>query len=531
MSFFKRIKRIFKNSKSFKDQDNSSSTSTKKIIYPILHKNLQEIKNAVGNSTDVITREIYGGKAQNVKLGIIYTDGLADTKAIRDLIESLLLHIKEIEGNSIATLLKDILDSLKEHVITIGGIKEINDFETLYTSVLSGDTVILIDGYTKALVVSTRGWEDRGVTEATNETNIRGPREAFTETLRTNTALIRRKIKSSNLWLETKQIGRVTKTDVAIMYIKGIANDNIVEEVHRRINRIDVDSILESGYIEEFIQDEQYSPFPTIYYTERPDVVSAALLEGRIAILVDGTPEVLLVPVVFFQFLQTSEDYYQRADIGSFLRILRFVAFFIGLLGPSLYIAITTFHQEMLPTQLLLSLIAQREGVPFPAFVEALLMELTFEILREAGVRLPRSVGQAVSIVGALVIGQAAVEAGIVSAAMVIVVAVTAISSFASPAYNLAISIRMLRFIFMCLAASFGLYGILIGLIAMNLHLASLRSFGIPYISPLAPFNLADQKDMILRFPRWSMRTRPRLFSQKNKNRMSNTIKNPKPRQ
>jgi spore germination protein KA len=273
---------------------------------------------------------------------------------------------------------------------------------------------------------------------------------------------------------------------------------------------------LESGYIEELIQDETYTPFPTVYNTERPDVIAAGLLEGRVAILIDGTPFVLLVPALFGQFNQAAEDYYQRADIGTLLRLLRYLSFFIALLGPSLYIAITTFHQEMIPTPLLISLAAQREGVPFPAFIEALVMELTFEILREAGVRLPRAVGQAVSIVGALVIGQAAVEAGIISAAMVIVVSVTAIASFVFPSYNMAISVRILRFGLMGLAASFGLFGITLGLIAIVLHLCSLRSFGIPYMSPFAPFILADQKDMLFKVPLWGMFSRPRLISQKN---------------
>ncbi|MGZ4133809.1 MAG: spore germination protein, partial [Tumebacillaceae bacterium] len=240
------------------------------------------------------------------------------------------------------------------------------------------------------------------------------------------------------------------------------------------------------------------------------------LMEGRVAILVDGTPFALLVPALFVQFFQAAEDYYQRADIGTLLRLLRFLSFFIALLAPSLYIAISTFHQEMLPTSLLISLAAQREGVPFPAFVEAMIMEIIFEILREAGVRMPRSVGQAVSIVGALVIGQAAVEAGLVAPAMVIVVSLTAISNFVFPSFNMAISIRIIRFLLMFLAASFGLYGVTMGLIALVLHLCSLRSFGVPYLAPMAPFILDDQKDALFRPPQWALFSRPRLLSQKN---------------
>jgi spore germination protein KA len=293
------------------------------------------------------------------------------------------------------------------------------------------------------------------------------------------------------------------------MYLKGIANDKTVSEVQSRLNRISIDAILESGYIEELIQDETYSPFPTVYNTERPDAVAGAILEGRIAILVDGTPFVLVVPALFVHFLQASEDYYQRADIATLIRFLRYFSFFLALLTPSLFIAITTFHQEMLPTQLLISLASQREGVPFPALVEAVMMEITFEVLREAGVRLPRAVGSSISIVGALVIGQAAVEAGIISA-------LTAISSFVSPNFNMSISVRILRFIFMLLGASFGLFGIILGLIVMVLHLNSLRSFGIPYLAPFAPFILKDQKDGIIRLPHWALSSRPRLISQNN---------------
>ncbi len=252
------------------------------------------------------------------------------------------------------------------------------------------------------------------------------------------------------------------------------------------------------------------------------------MLEGRVAILVDGSPFVLIAPTVFMQFFQSPSDYTHRFDIGNFLRILRYIAFFISLIAPSVYIAAITFHQEMIPTTLLISLAASREGVPFPAFIEALLMETSFEVLREAGIRMPRAVGQAVSIVGALVLGQAAVQAGIVSPAMVIIVAITGIASLSTPSYDMAISARILRFVLMILAASFGFYGITLGLIIMIAHLNSLRSFGIPYLAPFSPFIPADQKDALFRFPLWSLLTRPRLISQKN-NRRAGRYQQPSP--
>ncbi|WP_036719081.1 spore germination protein [Paenibacillus harenae] len=484
-----------------------------------LEDNLNKIRNELGGSDDIIIREIGFGKDRIAHAAVIYTDGLADTKLITDFIldsQTQGNHAEEIDH---ATDEDNLLDALKSLALNLGDHKEITDFAGLYSNLLSGNTVLLLDGFARGIAAGTQGWKGRSVSEPVAQSVVRGPQEGFTETLRTNTSMVRRKIKDPNLWLETMQIGKVTKTDVAIMYIKGIVNDKIVEEVRARLGRIDIDGILESGYIEELIQDEAYSPFPTVSNTERPDSVAAELLEGRVAILVDGTPFVLIVPTLFISFFQTAEDYYQRADISTLLRIIRFISLFIAMVGPALYIAITTFHQELLPTQLLISLAAQREGVPFPAFIEALMMEVTFEVLREAGIRMPRPIGQAVSIVGTLVIGQAAVEAGIVSASMVIVVSITAISSFVITGYSMAISIRMIRFVIMGLAAAFGIFGIVVAMIALVLHLCSLRSFGIPFMSPFAPFIPADHKDTIFRFPHWAQSTRPRLINQKNTTR------------
>ncbi|MCR2806982.1 spore germination protein [Paenibacillus soyae] len=487
-----------------------------------LSDSLPVIRSRIGNSPDVIVREIMIHQGP-VPLGaaLIYTDGLAN---ITDMLESLLASGREAEASPSPD--EPVMQRLKQTILTVGDIKDVSDYETLIHAVLSGDSVLLVDGCAEGVIASTRNWEDRGVNEPSSQQLIRGPRDGFSETLRTNTVLLRRKIKDPNLWMEMKQIGRVTKTDVAMVYIKGIANEKVVGEVRSRLDRIDIDAILESGYIEELIQDETYTPFPTIYNSERPDAVAAGLLEGRVAIVVDGTPFVLLVPALFTHFLQTSEDYYQRADIGTLIRMLRYLALFISLLAPAAYIAVTTFHQEMIPTPLLISVVAQREGIPFPALVEALLMEGTFEILREAGIRMPRAIGQAVSIVGALVIGQAAVEAGLVGPAMVIIVSITAISNFVIPSFNMGITIRMIRFLLMVLAATFGLFGIMVGLIAMVLHLCSLRSFGVPYMAPFAPFILEDQKDNIFRLPHWMLVTRPRLISQTNTTRQRSTKEN-----
>ena len=486
-------------------------------LHTSLQDNIQQIKQSLGNSTDIVIREICVGEAGILRLAIIYTDGLADQKMIADFIlESELFDTKISKADAQLSDSLRKISVIKEFVMSIGSVSDVSSFKDLLHYVLSGEAVILLEGSAQGIAASVRSWKDRAIAEPTSESVVRGPREAFTETLRTNTSLLRRKIKNPNLWLETKQIGEVTRTDVAIMYIKGIANDKVVDEVRNRLDRIRIDGILESGYIEELIQDETYTPFPTVYNTERPDVIAAELLEGKIVILVDGTPFTLVVPALFVSFIHASEDYYHRADISSLVRLLRYIGIFIAFLGPSLYVAITTFHQEMLPTALLISLVAQREGVPFPAFVEAMIMEITFEILREAGIRMPRSVGSAVTVVGTLVIGQAAVEAGIVSAAMVVVVAITAISSFTFPSYSMANAFRILRFPLMGLAATFGLFGIIVGVIAIVLHLCSLRTFGVPYMSTFAPLNPSDQKDAMIRVPWWGMIRRPHLIKDKN---------------
>lgn len=480
--------------------------------------NIEAIQTRLGASQDVIVKEMF---YSDTRLCLIYMDGLVDIHVVnQSIIQPLLSEEKQHtykaikQGASLPAFLKEI-------VLPVGNIGMLKEMNGLLDCLLSGEVLLLVDGYCEGLHIAAAGWEDRNVGEPSTQSVVRGPMEAFTENIRTNIALVRRKIKDPQLWVEGREIGTLTKTHVAVMYMKQLAKDSLVDEVFRRLDQIRIDSILESGYIEEFIQDKTLTPFPTVYNSERPDTIAAGLLEGKVAIIVDGTPFVLLVPALFVQFFQSAEDYYQRADISTLLRLIRFLAFFITMLSPSVYIAVTTFHQEMLPTNLLINLAAQREGVPFPAFVEALLMEITFEILREAGVRMPKNVGQAVSIVGTLVIGQSAVEAGVVSAVMVIIVAITAISSFVIPTPSMSISVRMIRFVLMGLAASFGLIGILTGMLLLVIHLSCLRSFGVPFMSSLAPFHGKDQKDTLFRVPWPRMTTRPMSTGKANLRRES----------
>ncbi|MFC7680116.1 spore germination protein [Paenibacillus sp. GCM10028914] len=516
------MKRFISRFRANKPKDQSSSNldhsgiSNNESFSEDLEANLKFVKESLGNSTDLITREFtlrIQGSEQ--RAAVLFIDGLVDTTMIQDFIIRTLTN-KDLIGEKQADSETDLLTAIKNHAVSIAEINELSTFKELLSSILKGDTVILLDRCRLGIAAGTAGWEGRGVEAPEDQTVVRGPRDAFTENLRTNTALIRRKVKSPNLWLLTKTIGTVSQTNVSIMYIKGIAEEQVIKEVTQRLDSIQINGILESGNIEELIEDKTVTPFPTIYNTERLDVIAAGLMEGRVAILVDGTPFVLLVPALFIHYFQAAEDYYQRADFG-LLRMLRALCFAIALLGPSFYIAITTFHPEMLPSPLIISIASGREGVPFPAFIEALLMETIFEILREAGVRMPRAIGQTVSIVGALVIGQAAVEAGLISPEMVIVVAITAISSFALPSYNFGIAVRILRFPLMALAAVVGLYGIFIGVGLILIHLCGLKSFGMPYMAPFAPFNLEDQKDSLFRLPKVGLRMQSQSIGKKNK--------------
>lgn len=478
-----------------------------------LDENLALLHRVFKDCSDLVGHQFAPTKGP--RCCMLFIDGLVE----KDLIA------RDIIGPLLKTGSDSDLRTLVEQTTPTGDSKLVTTMGEVVLHILSGDALLLVDGATGAVTYGVRHWEARGVSEPQTEAVIRGPHEGFVETLRYNTVLVRRKIRSPKLKMVNLTIGTLSQTSVVVSYIEGVVTPGVVQEVLDRLSRIEIDGILESGYIEEFIEDSSFSPFPQVQYTERPDTVAANLLEGRVAILIDGTPFVLIVPCVFAQFMQASEDYYIRFMMSSAIRLLRYVFLFVALLLPSLYVAIITFHQEMLPTTLLLSVAASREGVPFPAFVEALMMEVTFEILRESGIRLPKTIGSAVSIVGALVIGESAVRAGLVSAPLVIVVSITGISSFAIPRYSAAIAIRMLRFPLIFLAGFLGLFGIVAGLCGILIHLCSLRSFGIPYLTPMAPLNWQVVKDVFIRAPHWWRRRRPRLITQLNPIRSGKDLK------
>lgn len=471
--------------------------------------NLDLVKTALGIGSDIAVREFAFGNQGGMKAAIIFLKGMTDKKIVNEsIIRPLMVDIRSICQDELVQ--ETDIDKIEDTMLSAGDVEKVTSIDDLVDGCMNGRTILLINGSNQALLINAQAWETRGVEEPKTESVVRGPREGFTESLLTNITLLRRKIKNANFSSEEMVIGKQTRTRVGIVYLKAIVNPKLIEEIKRRLKRIDTDAILESGYIEQFIEDAPFSIFATIANSEKPDIVASKLLEGRAAILVDGTPFVLTVPMLFVESFQIAEDYYSRPYFTSLIRMLRFISFTVSILAPATYVALTTFHQELVPTPLLLTMAAAREGTPFPAAMEAGIMMIIFEILREAGVRLPRNVGQAISIVGALVIGEAAVSAGLIGAPMVIVVAITAVASFVVPAQTDSVSI--LRIILLILAGFMGGIGILAGLIGLFIHLASLRSFGTPYLSPVAPLTFRDLKDVFIRAPLWSMFTRPRTI-------------------
>ncbi|MEK4252127.1 spore germination protein [Paenibacillus sp. FSL W7-1287] len=444
---------------------------------------------------------------------LIYMSGMFDIKqAERNLLEPLLGKVFYMKDE-----LTQYLFSRNQLPVT--ELHWVDRAADALQAILQGYGILLFQGEPRMLVLPYANYETRSIVEAPNETVLRGPREAFIEDIGVNISLLRRRIKSPLLKTEEYTFGRHTSTPVVLAYMEGICKDSLIHEVRRRISYLDIDGVLSSSQIEETITDRPSSPFTQIQYTERPDVVSSSILEGRVAILVDNTPIALLAPTTIFSKMQSSEDYYQNFVAATAIRYIRYLFLFISFLLPSFYIAISTFHAEMIPFRLLVTVASAREVVPFPALLEAFIMEISFEALREASVRIPKSIGQTVSIIGALIIGTAAVQAGIVSAAMVIIVSVTGIASFIIPSFDLGLSFRLMRFPLMLLAGTFGIFGIACGMFLIYAHALNLESFGVPYLTPMAPSNRDSAKDVWMRAPWWRMNERPSFAAPNNRNR------------
>lgn len=481
-----------------------------------LTSNVNNLKQILGEPHDLKIRQLKLGEG-NITCAITYIDGLVDAKTVQVSILENLENAKQLPTEG-----KELFQHIYNKLLSVIHVEKGKTLDEITLPLLSGSTLLYIDGVETALIVDTSGGEMRSIEEPVTETLIRGPREGFIENLQTNLAIIRRHIKDPNLRFKTHQTGRRSKKNLVVAYVDGIVNPALVKEVERRLQSIDIDIVLESGYVEGWIEDSFLSPFPQIMNSERPDKVVAALMQGKVAILLEGTPFALLMPINFSNILQSAEDRYERWIIGTLLRGLRYFAAFLSIFLPALYVSLLTLQPGMLPSMLAFSIAASREGVPFPPLIEAFMMLFTMELLQEAGARLPQTIGQTIGIVGGLVIGEAAVQAGIVSPIMVIIVALTAISNFAIPAYSIAISFRIIRFGFLFASGIFGLYGIILAYIMVNIHFVNLKSFGVPYSTPFAPFFKRDFHDVIVRSPIHQIKDRPEYLQPQDTVSMDN---------
>jgi hypothetical protein len=488
--------------------ENSANSELKQLkLSGNIQDNLNRLKNIMNNSGDIRTRE-FSLAGSNMKAAVIYIDSLSDESIIQQHILKGLIIDSAVLFNKTQVSFQEIKNSM----ISVGGVEEAETFDEIVLEVMSGNTLLIIQGFTKGLIIHTKGYQGRTIGEPAVEPSVKGPQEAFVEILKINIGLIRRRLRDPNLCFEMYKIGRRAKSDFTIVYIKGIVDEELVADIKGRLNQIDIDRQATAEQIGKMIQDRPKSIFPLFQTTERPDKVVSAISEGRVAIILDGAPDAIIAPTTLPMLLQSADDYYEDWFGASIIRISRLISLFISAIFPALYIAVTSFHPGMLPTKLTLSITRTRTGVPFPAIIEAILMEFVLELLQEAGIRLPRVVGQTVSIVGGLVIGQAAVSAGIVSPIMVIVISVTALSSFVIPSYSLGLATRIARVPFMVLAATFGTFGIAMGLLISLTYLVSLKSFGVSYLKPISTDHPGDWKDSIIRSPVWSFKKRPQLL-------------------
>ncbi|UVI33628.1 spore germination protein [Paenibacillus spongiae] len=489
---------------------NNPQSHKKELVSPDLSANKQRMETIFADCKDVVFHPYHYGPDLVHSALVVHCETLVQDQKVN--------FLKSALQDLVAHELGSTLEITPDHIISFFGrqgvsahtakvLEQIRDAEQ---NVMSGHVVIFFDKWNKALSFNAISVESRQVTEPITEPVVNGPHESTVENLKKSVGMIRARLMNADFKMDFFRAGGKTNNEIAYGYLKGAVNPETLAEFKQRIVKAKDMEILESSYIEELLEDWTYSPFPQFRFTERPDTAVAALLDGKIIVMVSGSPSIMICPGLFPEFLQSSEDYYERTIYSSMIRLLRIAAFLISLTLPSIYIALTTFHPELIPTVLLLAILNTREGIPFPGFVEALIMEFFFELLREAGIRLPRPIGSAVSIVGALVIGEAAINAGIASPAMVVVVALTGIASFGIPQYNIAIALRILRFPLMILAASLGGFGLMIGYLLILLHLTSLRSLGQPYFSPLAPLHLRQLLDVFVRAPLKTLFRSPR---------------------
>lgn len=516
---------MFKRDKSDKDKnkdknnlDQNTASVDSQEFTKSLEDNISIFKNLFIDDDTFIIRRFENQDDKAIKYCVMFIAEMVDNAIVSDnIIKPLVISNINTKGN--------MLDNIMYQALISNTAEKTPNIQKAAESMVRGETILLVDGFSEALVICTIGWQTRSITEPEGERVIRGPREGFTESMLMNLTMIRRRISSNKLKFKFRTIGEQTHTKICICYVEGIVNEKILKELNKRLDEINIDGIMGSGLVSELIKDAPFSPFKTVGSTERPDVAAAKMLEGRIVVVIAGTPVVLTLPYIFIEYFQTNEDYYINFYFTSINRILRILSFIITISLPAVYLSLTAFHQEMVPTPFIRSISAARQGVPFPTVVELAGLLFTFELLREAGTRMPLNLGQPLSIVGALALGQSAVEARIVSAPVVIVVALTALTGLILPRIKGAEII--LRFIFLMLSAVIGLYGYIFGMMGLLIHLYQIRSFGVPYMLTLMNFSPQDLKDTAVRAPWMYMKYRPKFIAARN-NRIRNTsvIKN-----
>lgn len=493
--------------------DNKSKTSKEshesKLISKNLTDNIEYLKKvySIPTNGDIVLREFeIVAKDKTIPACIIFYDGMTDRTIIDLAILQPLMLLSNLEVKDKG---KELLEYISKHLLVHNQIQITQNMGKVIEDINYGGCGVFIDGIDAAFACDVKGWEHRGVDKPETESVVRGPQEGFTETLRTNTALVRKILKDEELVVEDVSVGKRSKTPCSILYIKDIVNDSLVEEVRRRLKGIKVDYIFDTGELEQYLEDNPFMTTPQIIATERPDRVANALTEGKVAVVMSGSPFALVMPTTNIDLLQSAEDTYLRFPYANLIRIVRMVAIFVSLLLPGLYVAITNFHHEMIPTDLLLAIEASREKVPFPSVVEILIMEFAFELIVEAGIRRPGQLGPTLGIIGALILGQAAVAANIVSPILIIIVAVTGIGSFSIPNFGLGLSFRLLRFIFIFLASVAGFLGISLGLFMYGIWSCSVKSFGVPFMAPTGPKTYSNFLEQFVRSPIWKKEKRP----------------------
>ncbi|MCW6087183.1 MULTISPECIES: spore germination protein [Clostridium] len=466
-----------------------------------LKENLDLINDRIGKNNIVVTKSLLIGNEEQLEGAIIYINGLASKDIIdRDVLHPLMLHIKEN--------LKDkpnIMEYISKKYITMSNTKIEKDINNILSSLKRGQTALLLENSNESIIIDTSSGDYRSISEPTNESSIRGSREGFIEKLETNTSIIKRRIRDENLVIENMVLGRRTQRDLAIIYIDNIVDKNVLQELKYKLSSIDVDSVPLMGYIQQYIENDAYSIFPQSRTTERPDIVEGNLMEGRIAVMLEGTPMVLLTPSIFIEFFQAIEDYTQRTIVSSFTRILRALSVIIVITFPSIYLTLIKFNAELIPIKFVNTIIQSRSNIPLTPFMEILSMEIIVEFLREGGLRLPPKVNQTLSVVGGIIIGQAAIKAGIVSSSTLLIIGISIIAAFLTPNYDMSLAVRFIRFPMLILSNYLGLLGLTAGFFFLLVHICSLESLGVPYFS----FHNEEYKDIFIRSPLWTMNKRP----------------------